>query len=113
MIDKNKKYKTRDGKEVRIYATDGCCKYTVHGAVLEEGSWHAETWSADGKYYEYSMDYDLVEVKSRIKRNGWVNVYSNAETGFYNSKENADNVACGSRLACVEVNIECEEGEGL
>ena len=32
MIDKNKQYRTRDGREVRIYATDGYGHYPVHDA---------------------------------------------------------------------------------
>ena len=33
MIDMKKKYRTKDGREVRIYATDGVGHYPVHGAV--------------------------------------------------------------------------------
>lgn len=38
MIDKNKKYRTRDGKEVRIYCTDGRGLYPIHGAILIKGA---------------------------------------------------------------------------
>ena len=34
MIDKNKKYKTRGGHEVKIYATNTGGTYSVHGAIL-------------------------------------------------------------------------------
>ena len=38
MIDKSKTYRTRDGREVRIYATDGVGDQAIHGAVLTDGS---------------------------------------------------------------------------
>lgn len=34
MIDKNKQYRTRDGREVRIYATDGDPIVPIHKAAL-------------------------------------------------------------------------------
>ena len=56
MKDINKKYTTRDGKEVRIYAMDGVGLYPIHGAFLNsEGStddkgWSFGTWTIDGRY---------------------------------------------------------------
>ena len=35
MIDKSKTYRTRDGREVRIYATDGERGLRVHGATKD------------------------------------------------------------------------------
>jgi hypothetical protein len=35
MIDINKKYRTRDGREVRIYATDGDGDPLTHGAIKD------------------------------------------------------------------------------
>jgi len=49
MIDVNKKYTTRDGREVRIYATDGVGCYPIHGAVLEYGIWCITAWTVEGK----------------------------------------------------------------
>ena len=36
MISKDKQYKTRDGREVRVYATDGAGEFPIHGAVLND-----------------------------------------------------------------------------
>ena len=33
----DKKYRTRDGKEVRIYAVDGCGDYPIHGSYAFDG----------------------------------------------------------------------------
>jgi predicted DNA-binding protein with PD1-like motif len=43
-IDINKKYRTRDGHEVRIYATDGMGLYPVHGAISVSQE-HRDSWS--------------------------------------------------------------------
>ena len=113
MIDKNKKYRTRSGRDVRIYATDGGGPHPVHGAILEDGMWSHETWKKDGIYsasLEESLS--LVEVKPRIKVSGWVNVYKDSFI-TYNSKEGADACRLDGWLACVKITIDCEEGEGL
>lgn len=112
-IDINKKYRTRSGLEVRIYATDGCGKTPVHGAVLEKGEWKFAAWSIDGKYPFPCANYDLIEVKPRIKRTVWVNVYADRNSSLFKTKEQADKLCQPDRLACVKVEIDCEEGEGL
>lgn len=61
MIDINKKYKTRDGKEVRIYATDHVGSYPICGAIRYEDGWYEESWEEDGRNSNYVED-DLVEV---------------------------------------------------
>ncbi len=119
MIDPKKTYKTRDGREVRIYAVDvkDSCGYTVHGAVLFEGDWSAETWQSDGSYDKIrnidGSTFDLIEVKPRIQREVWVNVYRDNKCGAYASREMADACCAMDRIACVKLVIDCEEGEGL
>ena len=57
---------------------------------------------------------DLIEVKPRIKREVWVNVYEGVDCwAMHTCKEDADRGAMRSRLACVKLTIDCEEGEGL
>ena len=53
MIDKNKQYRTRDGREVRIYATDGCNGHRVHGAIYEgkASGWAHRAWFKDGRMH--------------------------------------------------------------
>ena len=50
MISKDKKYRTCDGREVRIYATDGRKWAEVHGAILENNGWADWHWDSDGKH---------------------------------------------------------------
>ena len=118
-IDINKRYRTRNGREVRIYATDGFGIWAVHGAILTEDGWWAMCWTEDGKFtcggvYDGSPSSasDLVEVKPRIKRTYWANIYGTGLT-YHDTKEEANNFQMGPILACVKVEIDCEEGEGL
>ena len=118
MIDINKKYRTRDGREVRIYATDGIGQQCVQGAFLsKEGGWSMWLWSKNGLAAICSIgelhmqDMDLVEVKPRIKRTVWLNVYAREDRPT--TKKEADELAASTRLACVKVEIDVEEGHGL
>lgn len=123
MIELGKQYKTRDGCEVRIYAMDGGGRFPVHGAVkLDDGTWRQEEWTLTGSYngekdgHTLPHHLDLIEVKPRIQREVWVNVYRGSDAEFYwvcSKKEDADNYAGDNRIACVKVIIDCEEGEGL
>ena len=115
MIDINKTYRTMDGREVRIYATDGVGDYPIHGAMLCDKGWHGEYWTAQGETYSgRSHLHDLVEVKPRIQRELWINVYPDPKRVWaYHTKEDADWRAIRERLACVKMIIDCEEGEGL
>ena len=113
MINKDKQYRTRDGREVRIYATDGRPPASeVHGAVNCGDGWVTHSWYKDGKYCWEQGGLDLIEVKPRIKRTVWLNVYALTVVG-YETRYAADDVASKDRLACVKVEIDCEEGEGL
>ena len=121
-IEMGKQYRTRDGREVRIYATDGAGNGSVHGATMNGcGGWIVMNWSKNGKACnldEYPSD--LIEIKPRIKRDVWVNVYPMDFAGditgftFYHTKHIADECANKKeRIACVKLTIDCEEGHGL
>jgi hypothetical protein len=67
MIDMSKKYRTRDGRDVRIYAVDGAEEYPVHGAVFKAGvGWFNGSWSESGQslYGIEPSPGNLVEVKA-------------------------------------------------
>jgi hypothetical protein len=120
MIDKNKTYRTRDGREVRIYATDGGPYQTIHGALKDyNGHWNGSMWQADGSNVYGGRDADLIEVKPRIRRTVWLHIYTNGYVEA-SSKPHWRNGPCingpyegGKPIACVKVEIDCEEGEGL
>jgi len=122
MIDINKQYRTRGGREVRIYATDGGDLFedrTIHGAVKNRDRWVFAVWNAKtGRCFasvkeETAMD--LIEVRPRHKRTVWVNMYEQS-TSIWDSKEHADSRAARAscdRIACIKVELDFEKGEGL
>lgn len=113
MIDVNKTYRTRDGREVRIYATDCGEAEPIHGAIKCGQQWRYFIWTENGRYLKNKDTLsDLVEVRPRIKRTVWLNVNKHGYTAVYPTREYAD-AAVEQRLACVKVEIDCEEGEGL
>ena len=116
MIDINKKYRTRDGREVRIYATDGGqCGTLIHGAVFDNAFWGSLVWNSDGSKYSWREDsLDLIKVRPRHKRTLWVNVYEGDWDAYTAaSKEDADENASDDRIACIKVELDFAEGDGL
>lgn len=114
MINMDKQYRTECGYEVRIYAVDGGGDWCIHGAILTNEGWRVFSWTRSGKITaDKDHRYDLIEVKPRIQREYWVNVYDDCMGDLYRTKENADNSASVNRIACVKITIDCEEGEGL
>jgi len=116
-IDITKQYRIKKGNEVRIYAIDNGGPFPVHGVVHGDDGLYFTCWTKNGAITSnYASPYDLVEVKPRIKRSLWVNVYPQEEGScdfLHHSKNEADEDAGDRRLACVKVEIDCEEGEGL
>ena len=115
MIEITKTYRTCCGYPVRIYATDGVGAYAIHGAYFEGGDWILSKWTFNGRReIGCTGPRDLVEVKPRIQREVWVNVYDRHKGEFlYKTREEADERAMHNRLACVKLTIDCEHGEGL
>ena len=112
MIDKDKKYTTRNGREVRIYATDCGGLYPVHGAILYDGLWVINSWPLDGMDAIDSIsNADLIEVKPRKKIERWVAIDSGGNASMYLS--NPPPVVMMSAFAIKHIVFEVEEGEGL
>ena len=113
MISMDKQYRTKSGYAVRIYAVDGRGDYPVHGAILNCNMWVVGTWAANGKrVMEKTGHNDLIEVKPRIQREYWVNVFKFKHmVSIHFDKKFADQNR--DRIACVKITIDCEEGEGL
>ena len=120
MIDMNKKYKTRDGDEVRIYAVDCGTVTEIHGAYKNEDGWYMRSWYEDGKYFggnNNESGMDLIEVKPRIQRSYWMNIYKiNHPPQLWPSEElarTADINGGSQAIGRIEVMVDIEEGEGL
>ena len=114
MIDPSKTYRTRQGQEVRIYAVDGDEEMPIHGAILTKHGWKVNSWARDGKWCPNMSDgVDLIEVKPRIKREVWVNVYPFRNGVPSENKAYVDAHRGEDCIACVKLVIDCEEGHGL
>ena len=114
MIDINKQYRTRDGREARIYATDGTDDQSIHGAVKDGNGWTIAAWYSDGVHARSNRNgpRDLIEIRPRHKRTVWVTVYP---MNRYQISD--ENIQCDiyppKRIACIKVELDFEEGEGL
>ena len=115
MIDINKTYRTRDGREVRIYATDGEGAFPIQGAILFGKGWRMRQWMKDGSAHINTgdSDSDLIEVRPRHKRTVWLNVYGKPDDVTAYSDKWKANQSVSPRIACIKVELDFEEGEGL
>ena len=88
-FSKPEELQTRNGRAVRIYATDGSGIYCVHGAIQLDGWWMQERWDNDGESFSGECRDDLVRKPARVT--GWVNVYRSGRTGgeVWPTKEDA------------------------
>ena len=76
MISMDKKYRTRDGRDVRLLCVDGPEDYPVIGIVA--GDKRAECWTSGGLSYDDGCgisETDLIEYHEPDIRTIWVNVY--------------------------------------
>jgi hypothetical protein len=123
MIDLKKQYRTQGGYKVKLNFIDG---ETVYGHFEHlKDFWGGGEWNINDGIYSKTGDSecDLVEAKPRIKHTVWINVYKNFISN-HPTKEFADfhdhsygradfYDRGGSRLACVKVELDVQEGEGL
>jgi len=115
MISKDKKYKTRNGEEVRIYATDGHSE-SIHGAIFYQGQWVSYNWSKNGAGGYHGRD--LIEVKPRIKTKAYCIIHKdNSVSTFLKIDEALRSVLIAKKLnsfkAATEIEIDYEEGQEL
>jgi hypothetical protein len=113
-IELDKQYKTRGGRDVRIYAVDGGGGYPVHGSYNIGAGWQTAAWTTEG-FFANVHELDLVAVKPRIQRTYWVNIYPKKDVeNFWDNERMAKEAATlGSALARVKIDIDVEEGHGL
>ena len=121
-IDMTKTYRTRDGRDVVLFSDKGDGNYSILGAIIDQDGKHSsQSWTHDGEW-DVCSDYNgqgksnLIEVKPRIKRTFWVNIYPEAfgAGAFSHLSEASARANCGDNIiARVKVEIDCEEGEGL
>jgi hypothetical protein len=119
LIDKAKTYRLRNGGQAKVYEVYSGEGRVVHGAVFDDtiGEWFQQNWYLDGSFHPVlKNEFDLIEVKPRIKRTVYINYYKNGSFGFAHSTLYEANFISDSsaiRTACITVNLDFEEGEGL
>jgi hypothetical protein len=112
MLDIKKNYKTREGREVRIYATDGAGTYPVQGAIKNEDGWYLAQWKQSGKHVgECDSSNDLVEFKHRFKIEQWVVFEDDGSFKMWNKKPSDE--AVSDAFAVKHIVVEVEQGEGF
>ena len=114
-IAEGREIKTRDGHEVRIYATDGNDPFPIHGAVKLQNGWSLHYWRLQGQVaWGVQRDpRDLIPAPRTIEIAFWANVYEDGSYFRYATKEEADTAAASSRFACINIKRTVKEGEGL
>jgi hypothetical protein len=83
-IELGKKYQTREGREVRIYAVDTYGYYPIHGVIdFYDGHWILARWTENGKNLSLSPENDLIEIKPKRKIEFWIVIEKyNCQTHF-------------------------------
>lgn len=118
-FDPTKPVRTRDGRQVRILCTDRAGDKPIVALLLKEGCEYLRSYFADGTYtgvpgYRNQHSLDLVNIPKKIQRTFWLNFYpEGSDAVCHRSKEAADISALDYRIACIPVNVEFEEGQGL
>lgn len=116
MIDMNKKYRTRNGRMVRIYCVDAGGNTPVHGATKDDkGLWRTHVWDEEGYFYPRTEGHpdDLIEIRPRIKMPLWINIYTDVVQTTHPTREEADLERAPECIACVHVEIDVDKGYGL
>ena len=101
-------YKTRDGREARVYAVDGDSAYPIHGAILGVDGWVIRTWTKGGTFdcRPGNTASDLMPPKREL----WVNVYDSGAVSYgFVCRDDADESAGKYRIA--RIRVEFQEGQ--
>lgn len=69
------KLQTRDGRKVRIYATDHNGQFCVAGAIKHKDGWFAAHWDSHGSFISADVKdaHDIIPKPQRAT--GWASVY--------------------------------------
>ena len=119
-FDPTKPVQLRNGRKARIIATDrkGAGHHTIVALVENDNVETVWYFTKEGKFSANGddIDFDLVNIPIKHKRKYWINVYPPTSLDgdvVHQSKQFADYAAGANRIACIEREIEFEEGEGL
>lgn len=109
--------KLANGEDAWIDAiNEGQEQYRYTGRVMGQNGFVPVGWHSDGRLMWATKDHpgNLApppKKKVRIKR--WLNIDADGTVSFYDLRGKADMHRFSDRIACKEIDIEVEEGEGL
>ncbi len=111
-------YKTRCGEKAEIvYAFKNNTNDYPFLAVLHKnsGTQYEITVTNDGLYITGKTDPDdlIAPWPKKVKVEWWLNVDADGASSFFGDREIANICASEDRIACVKIDMEVEEGEGL
>ena len=112
-------YQTRDGRPVRVLCVDRIgTQYPVIAlvpAVTGPERELFEHYTEEGHTERIGASHlDLIPVPKRHKRTVWVNLYpGERESGIHDNRQVADSCANRERIACLKLDLDFVEGEGL
>jgi hypothetical protein len=101
MIEMGKKYRTRDGRPVRVLCTDRKSLYPVVALIMNRDAQEAwQGYKADGSVYDSSSSFDLIEVQPVIEwwQNVWPDMMKEAVTQInHKTREDTKRVFCSEQ----------------
>lgn len=110
-LEAGKYYKTVTGSKAYIMGQlpDGTFVGNINNVVFG--------WNNDGEdnshYYTGArLIEEWVEPK-KVKVDCWINIYSDGDYSMHTSRSMADEFKIPTRIACIHIEREVEEGEGL
>lgn len=115
-FDPTKPVQQRCGRAARIICTDAKRRESIIALVLQEdGKEVLCSYDKNGNFYSTTeSNFDLINIPETKKLKFWVNVYEDGSLGEpRESKQVADFNASNERFACIEIEREVKEGEGL
>jgi hypothetical protein len=112
-VDFTKPVKTREGREARVYATDGSGEFPVHGAVKYEKGWGLAEWKENGQHCtRVGCGDELVNVPEEVTEDLWLEFYHNGQADVFHT-EAAARIYKASAIAIKKITVTYTKGEGL
>jgi hypothetical protein len=109
--------KLANGEEAFIDAiNEGQEAFRYTGRVKHLGVWESAGWDDSGRrmYCELNHPHNLAPPpKKKVRVQFSINVHSDGAFYVYKTRVDAKSGAGVNRMACKEIDIEVEEGEGL
>ena len=103
-----------DGYIDFVYDRGKVIRYTGRFKT-DTGEWWALHWDQSGRVPNSCEGYghNLAQPPKTLRVRLWLNVYDGGISYQYGTRTLADMEASSARLACIEIDREVEEGEGL